>query len=92
MLVGREFDTVKLTVKSWIACMFKFGGPDCKVCRLTRVYLMVAVPILMMMWLQPELRFPGGLEARAWLGYGIGIALVLMIAWRIYLDYYRRRR
>jgi len=72
--------------------MFKFGGPDCKVCRLIRVYVMVAVPILMMMWVQPDFHFPEGVDERAWLGYGVGIALVLMIAWRVYVDYYRGRR
>ena len=29
--------------------MFRFGGPDCRVCRLIRVYLLVAIPVLMMM-------------------------------------------
>ena len=92
MLAWREFDTVHHKVKQRMAGMFKFGGPDCKVCRIIRVYLMVAVPMLMMMWLQPEVRFPDGIDARAWLGYGIGIALVVMIAWRVYFDYYRKRR
>ena len=52
--------------------MFQFGGPNCKVCRLIRVYLLVAVPVLMMMWIRPDFQIPAGIDGRAVIGYGFG--------------------
>ncbi len=72
--------------------MFRFGGRDCKVCRLIRVYLLVAVPVLMMMWVQPDFQIPKGVDGRDVVGYGIGIGLVLMIAWRYYNDIYLKKK
>lgn len=72
--------------------MFRFGGPDCKVCRLIRVYLLVAVPVLMMMWMQPKFQIPAGIDGRAVIGYGMGTAVVLMVAWRYYIDIYLKKK
>lgn len=72
--------------------MFRFGGPDCKVCRLIRVYLLVAVPVLMMMWMQPNFQIPAGIDGRAVIGYGMGTGVVLMVAWRYYIDIYLKKK
>ncbi|MDC1319730.1 hypothetical protein N8Y93_03445 [Litorivicinus sp.] len=76
----------------WESMMFRFGGPNCKVCRLIRVYLLVAVPVLMMMWIRPEFQIPAGIDGRAVVGYGFGIILVLVIVYRYYIDIYRKKR
>ncbi len=72
--------------------MFRFGGPDCKVCRLIRVYLLVAVPVVMMMWLQPDFQIPAGIDGRAVVGYAFGVGVVLMVAYRYYVDIYKKRK
>ena len=76
----------------WEFMMFRFGGLNCKVCRLIRVYLLVAVPVLMMMWIRPEFQIPAGIDGRAVVGYGFGIILVLVIVYRYYIDIYRKKR
>lgn len=72
--------------------MFRFGGPNCKVCRLIRVYLLVAVPVVMMMRLQPDFQIPAGIDGRAVVGYAFGIGVVLMVAYRYYVDIYKKRK
>jgi len=72
--------------------VFRFGGPNCKVCRLIRVYLLVAVPVVMMMWLQPNFQIPVGIDGRAVVGYAFGIGVVLMVAYRYYVDIYKKRK
>ena len=72
--------------------MFQFGGPNCKVCRLIRVYLLVAVPVLMMMWMRPNFQIPAGVDGRAVVGYAFGIGVVAMFAYKYYIDIYRKKR
>lgn len=72
--------------------MFRFGGPDCRVCRLIRVYLLVAVPVVLMMWLQPNFRIPVGIDGRQVVGYAFGVGVVLMVAYRYYVDIYKKRK
>ena len=72
--------------------VFQFGGPNCKVCRLIRVYLLVAVPVLMMMWIRPDFQIPAGIDGRAVIGYAFGVGVVLMVAYKYYTDIYRKKR
>lgn len=72
--------------------VFQFGGPNCKVCRLIRVYLLVAVPVLMMMWIRPDFQIPAGIDGRAVIGYGFGLGAVLMVVYKYYTDIYRKKR
>jgi len=72
--------------------VFQFGGPNCKVCRLIRVYLLVAVPVLMMMWIRPDFQIPAGIDGRAVIGYAFGVGVILMVAYKYYTDIYRKKR
>ena len=63
---------------------------NCKVCRLVQNYLMVSIPIVFMMWLRPDFKFPEGVDVRAIIGNAIGVSLFLMVCWRIYADYLRK--
>jgi hypothetical protein len=72
--------------------VFQFGGPNCKVCRLIRVYLLVAIPVLMMMWMRPNFQIPAGVDGRAVVGYAFGIGVVVMFAYKYYTDIYRKKR
>ncbi len=72
--------------------VFRFGGPDCRVCRLIRVYLLVAIPVLMMMWIRPDFQIPAGIDGRAVVGYTFAVGVVLMVAYKYYTDIYRKKR
>ena len=72
--------------------VFQFGGPNCRVCRLIRVYLLVAIPVLMMMWIRPDFQIPAGVDGRAVVGYVFGIGVVVMFAYKYYTDIYKKRR
>ena len=81
-----------LNKKSWEVGLFQFGGPNCKVCRLIRVYLLVAVPVLMMMWIKPDFQIPAGVDGRAVVGYAFGLGVVVMVAYKYYTDIHRKKR
>ncbi len=72
--------------------MFQFGGPNCKVCRLIRVYLLVAIPILMMMWIRPDFQIPSGVDGRALVGYAFGLGAIGMLVFRYYTDIYKKKK
>lgn len=72
--------------------VFQFGGPNCRVCRLIRVYLLVAIPVLMMMWIRPDFQIPAGIDGRTFVGYVFGIGVVVMFAYKYYTDIYKKRR
>lgn len=72
--------------------MFQFGGPNCKVCRLIRVYLLVAIPVLLLMVIRPEFQIPAGVDARAVVGYVFGVGVILMFTYKYYIDIYRKKR
>ena len=72
--------------------VFQFGGPNCRVCRLIRVYLLVAIPVLMMMWIRPDFQIPAGVDGRAVVGYVFGIGVVVMFVYKYYTDIYKKRR
>ena len=68
-----------------------FGGPNCKTCRLVRVYLLVAIPFILMMWVKPDFNIPPNIDGHAVVGYFFGGGAALMIAWRYYFDIYRKK-
>ena len=72
--------------------MFQFGGPNCKVCRLIRIYLMVAIPVLLMMCIRPDFQIPAGVDGRALVGYAFGVGVVVMFAYKYYTDIHKKKR
>lgn len=71
---------------------------DCAVCRLIRVYLLVAVPLLALVGAST---MEGGDKARLWvarvelidiLAWGALVALVAITSYRAYEEYYLPRR
>lgn len=68
------------------------GDAPCPVCRLIRVYLLIAVPILFLLWLKPEIHLLKGVDLLGWTARGIGVGLVLLIAWRAYKEYWKGDR
>ena len=56
--------------------VFQFGGPNCRVCRLIRVYLLVAIPVLMMMWIRPDFKFrPVSMVVHLWVMFLVLVSL-----------------
>jgi hypothetical protein len=61
------------------------------VVRLLRVYFMVAVPLLLLLALRPEgmeLNLIKDLDLIQLTSWGIGIAMVLLVLWRIWQEYF----
>ena len=74
------------------------AGEDCAVCRLIRVYLLFAVPLLALVGVST---MEGGENARFWLArvelidilaWGALLALCLITSYRAYEEYYLPRR
>lgn len=66
--------------------------PPCKVCRQVRVYLIFAVPLVMMIFLGIRIEFPEGLDMTAVVGYAFAVLFLLQVLRRIYIDYIRKDR
>jgi len=66
--------------------------PPCRVCRQIRVYLIFAVPLVMMIFLGIRIEFPEHLDMTAVVGYGFAAMFLLQVLRRIYLDYLRKDR
>lgn len=66
--------------------------PPCRVCRLVRVYLFVAVPILFLLWLRPEVSLLKGVDLLGWTARGIGVGLVVLVLWLAYKEYWKGDR
>ena len=78
--------------------MSQVAGEDCAVCRLIRVYLLFAVPLLALVGAST---MEGGDKARLWvarvelidmLAWGALAALVVITSYRAYDEYYLPRR
>lgn len=64
----------------------------CRACRLIRVYLMVAGPVLLMLWLRPEIGFLKGVDLVGGAATLIGIAFCVVVAWKAWREFGDRRR
>lgn len=64
----------------------------CQVCRLLRIYLMCAAPLLILLALRPEgfqisvLERVNLIDMTAW---GVGILLIVIVAWKAYNEFWR---
>ena len=59
----------------------------CAVCRLIRIYLMVAVPLIIAMALGPELDFLKEIDLTKVAAAFAVLGLALTVAWRAYQEY-----
>ena len=62
----------------------------CAVCRLIRIYLMVAVPLIIAMALGPELDFLKEIDLTKVAASFAVLGLALTVAWRAYQEYWRK--
>ena len=63
--------------------------PPCAVCRLVRIYLLVAVPIILIMWIRPEVSRLKGFALTDMFATMIGAMLVVTILWKAYHEFWK---
>ena len=68
--------------------MSKFSAKDCPTCRLTRIFLLLAVPITMMMWFKPEIPLLSQISLTNSFANLVGLALVVVIATKAYQEFW----
>lgn len=69
-----------------------FGGQNCKTCKLIRVYLLVAIPIILVLFAKPDLDLPSAELGRQIIGYSIGLWLFVTLIYRYFVDYHMKRK
>lgn len=62
----------------------------CKVCRLIRIYLMFAIPLIFLAFAGVEIDWPD-INMTAVVGYLFLAAFLLQLAWRVYVDYFKNK-
>ena len=65
---------------------------DCAVCRLIRVYIMVAVPMICLVWLNPDSssEFLSEFSLTNIFANLVGIGFVTLVAWKAYNEFWKR--
>ena len=63
----------------------------CKVCKQIRIFLLLAVPLLMLIGTRPDIAVPAIPIEFIFTNF-IAIAFFSVLAWRIYADYWKNRR
>jgi hypothetical protein len=64
-------------------------GP-CKVCGLIRIYLMFAIPLIFLAFAGVEIDWPD-INMTAVVGYAFLAAFLVQVAWRVYVDYFKKK-
>jgi hypothetical protein len=64
--------------------------PVCSVCRTIRVYLIFAIPLIFMAFAGVRIDWPD-INMTAMVGNIFLGAFCLLVAWRIYVDYFRKK-
>ncbi len=68
------------------------ANPDCPVCRLIRVYILIAVPMIGLVWLNPDSsnEFLSEVSLTNLFANLVGIGFVLLVAWKAYHEFWKR--
>jgi hypothetical protein len=62
----------------------------CKVCALIRIYLMFAIPLIFLAFAGVKIDWPD-IDMTALVGYLFLAAFLVQLAWRVYVDYVKKR-
>jgi hypothetical protein len=65
--------------------------PPCKVCRLVRVYLIFAIPLIFMAFFGIEVDWPEDVNMTAVVGNVFLGGFLAMVGWRVYTDYFKKK-
>ena len=65
---------------------------DCAVCRLIRVYILIAVPMIGLVWLNPDSsnEFLSEFSVTNIFANLVGIGFVTLVAWKAYNEFWKR--
>ena len=65
---------------------------DCAVCKLIRVYIMVAVPMIFLVWLNPDSssEFLSEFSLTNIFANLVGIGFVTLVVWKAYNEFWKR--
>ena len=66
--------------------------PPCAVCRLIRTYMLIAIPMILILYLQPEFNRLKGVALTDLFATFIGVMFVVTVLWRAYLEYWKPKR
>tara|TARA_B100001248_G_C27150314_1_gene348681 strand:+ start:251 stop:496 length:246 start_codon:yes stop_codon:yes gene_type:complete len=66
--------------------------PTCEVCRLIRNYLIIAVPIIIVIYTQPEFSHLQGLNLTNLSAMLFGTAFVVVVLWKFYQEFWKPKR
>ena len=66
--------------------------PSCEVCRLIRYYLIIAVPIIIVIYTQPEFSRLKGLNLTNLSAILFGTAFVVVVLLKLYQEFWKPKR
>jgi disulfide bond formation protein DsbB len=66
--------------------------PPCAVCRLIRTYMLIAIPMILILYIQPEFSRLKGVALTDLFATFIGVMFVVTVLWRAYLEYWKPKR
>lgn len=66
--------------------------PPCAMCKLIRTYMLVAVPMILIMYVQPEFTRLKGVALTDLFASFIGLMFVLTVLWKAYQEYWKPKR
>jgi hypothetical protein len=65
--------------------------PVCQICKIIRIYLMIAVPLVIMLAVRPEMTMLRDVQLTSLVSTAIGVGFVVIVAWRAYDEFWRDR-
>ena len=72
--------------------MNRQGKEKCKVCRLIRIYVICAVPLLIILYLKPEFGVLKGVLLTNIFATLITITFVATVGWKAYIEFWKPYR
>tara|TARA_B100001093_G_scaffold496793_1_gene542920 strand:- start:859 stop:1125 length:267 start_codon:yes stop_codon:yes gene_type:complete len=66
--------------------------PHCAVCKLIRIYVLVAIPMIIIMWTKPEITRLQGISLTNAAALLIAVSFAAMVSWKYYIEFWKPRR
>lgn len=66
--------------------------PPCVVCKLIRTYFLIAVPMILMIYIKPELTWVKGIALTNVFATAIGVMFVITVVWKAYQEFWKPKR
>ncbi|MDB9814723.1 hypothetical protein OAC10_00670 [bacterium] len=66
--------------------------PPCAVCKLVRTYFLIAVPMLFLLYMKPEMSLLKGIALTDVFATVIGVMFVITILWKAYQEFWKPKR